>query len=94
MPVGIIEDNDVEGTESFFASLNVPGSTTNINLDPNRAEIEILDDDGTSQIHLNCLIWLCTHILQYLRKTSIYSANFRLSGQSIFDKEIFFSVQL
>ena len=64
VPVEIVEDSDVEGTESFFASLTVPGSTTNINLDPNQAEIEIIDDDGTSQILLNCL-WLCTQLYIY-----------------------------
>lgn len=44
--VGIVDDNNVEGTETFSASLMISLSFPNIILNPSRADIEIIDDDG------------------------------------------------
>ena len=46
--VNVVNDEFLEGIESFFASLGrSPGLDTRIELEPINTEIQITDDDGT-----------------------------------------------
>ena len=44
--ISIVDDEVLENTESFFATLERNGLDSRITLNPTRAEIEILDDDS------------------------------------------------
>ena len=44
--IPIIEDDDVEMTETFSASLTVDSSRFPVTLEPSTADISILDNDG------------------------------------------------
>ena len=49
MSVPITEDNDVEGMENFFATLTT--NDDDVTLDPDRATIEIIDDDRKTLLY-------------------------------------------
>lgn len=46
VPITIINDNVVESLENFFASLTLRTPGANVVLDPDSAEIRIVDQDG------------------------------------------------